>query len=49
VRLGGLDAPRKPYQHRSRPAIDPYAEVIDGWLVKDQEVPRKQRHTAQRV
>ena len=41
--------PRKPYQQRPRPAIDPYAAVIDGWLVADQQVPRKQRHTARRV
>jgi len=41
--------PRKPYQRRPRPAIDPYAAVIDGWLVADQQVPRKQRHTARRV
>jgi len=41
--------PRKPYPHRSRPAIDPWVEVIDGWLIGDQGVPRKQRHTARRV
>jgi len=31
------------------PAIDPYVEVIDSWLLADREVPRKQRHTARRV
>jgi transposase len=41
--------PRKAYVRRTRPAIDPYAEVIDGWLLADREVPRKQRHTARRV
>ena len=41
--------PRRPYPPRSRPAIDPYARVIDGWLEADREVPRKQRHTARRV
>jgi len=41
--------PRKVYQRRPRPAIDPYAAVIDGWLLADREVPRKQRHTARRV
>jgi hypothetical protein len=41
--------PRKSYPRRPRPAIDPYAEVIDGWLLADREVPRKQRHTARRV
>ena len=41
--------PRKPYPQRPRPAIDDYAAVIDGWLLADREVPRKQRHTARRV
>jgi transposase len=41
--------PRKAYPRRPRPAIDAYAAVIDGWLVADQDVPRKQRHTARRV
>lgn len=44
-----LPPPRKAYPRRSRPAIDPYVEVIDSWLVADREVPRKQRHTARRV
>lgn len=29
--------------------VDPFVEVIDGWLLADREVPRKQRHTAWRV
>jgi transposase len=41
--------PRKPYPQRPRPAIDVYAAVVDGWLLADREVPRKQRHTARRV
>jgi transposase len=41
--------PRQPYPQRPRPAIDPYAPVIDGWLLADKEAPRKQRHTARRV
>ena len=41
--------PRRPYPQRPRPAIDAYAAVIDGWLLADREVPRKQRHTARRV
>ena len=28
---------------------DPYAQVIDEWLLADRDVPRKQRHTARRV
>ena len=41
--------PRKAYPPRPKPAIDPYVQVIDGWLVADKDVPRKQRHTARRV
>ena len=41
--------PRKPYVRRHRPAIDGWAEVIDGWLLGDRDVPRKQRHTARRI
>ncbi|HVQ51104.1 MAG TPA: IS21 family transposase [Mycobacterium sp.] len=41
--------PRKTYPRRPRPAIDAYVEVIDGWLLADRDVPRKQRHTARRI
>jgi transposase len=41
--------PRKVYSQRPRPALDPYTQVIDEWLLADREVPRKQRHTARRV
>ncbi len=44
-----IPAPRKAYPRRPRPAIDAYVEIIDDWLVKDQGVPGKQRHTARRV
>jgi len=44
-----LPPPRKEYVARSRPAIDPWSQVIDGWLIGDQTVHRKQRHTARRV
>jgi hypothetical protein len=44
-----LPPPRKAYQQRPRPGLDPYAQVIDGWLLADRDVPRKQRHTARRV
>lgn len=40
---------RKGYARRSRPATDPYVEVVDGWLLADREVPVKQRHTARRI
>ena len=41
--------PRKTYPRRPRPAIEGYVEIIDGWLLEDRGVPRKQRHTARRV
>jgi transposase len=40
---------RQPYPARARPAIDSWREVIDGWLIGDQNAPRKQRHTARRI
>jgi len=44
-----LPPPRKQYPPRPRPAIEPYTEIVDGWLVADREVPKKQRHTARRI
>ncbi|CAM3308739.1 IS21 family transposase [Williamsia muralis] len=41
--------PRKAYPARGRPSMDRYADIVDGWLVADQQVHRKQRHTARRV
>ena len=41
--------PQKRYPPRPRPTIGPYAAIIDGWLLADRDVPRKQRHTARRV
>lgn len=41
--------PRKQYPSRLRPAIDPYAAIIDAWLIADQSAPVKQRHTARRI
>jgi transposase len=29
--------------------LDPYRDVIDGWLRDDLDAPRKQRHTAKRI
>jgi len=37
------------YPRRSHPAIDPYAEIVDGWLITDRDMPKKQRHTARRI
>lgn len=44
-----LPPERKTYPARRCPAIEPWVLVIDAWLIADQEVPRKQRHTARRV
>jgi len=41
--------PRKEYPPRPRPALGPYTQVIDEWLLADRDVPRKQRHTARRI
>jgi hypothetical protein len=34
--------PRKTYPARARPAINPFASVIEGWLLSDQGAPKKQ-------
>ena len=44
--VSAMPPPRKPYVARSKPSLDPWIEVIDGWLSADREVPRKQRHGA---
>ena len=44
-----VPAPRKAYPPRPRPAIGPYAAIIDGWLLADRAVPRKQRHPARLI
>lgn len=41
--------PRKEYSSRGRPAIEPWKDVIDGWLIADAAAPKKQQHTARRV
>jgi len=41
--------PRKEYPPRLRPALGPYMQIIDEWLLADRDVPRKQRHTARRI
>lgn len=40
------------YREREKqpfPALEPYLEIINGWLKGDKEVSKKQRHTAVRV
>jgi hypothetical protein len=36
-----LPPPRKQYPSRSHPAIDPYAEIVDGWLITDRDMPKR--------
>lgn len=36
-------------ERRKRPAIDRYADLVVGMLVDDRSVPRKQRHSAQKI
>lgn len=43
-----VPAPRK-VPDRVSPALGPYKDVVRGWLVADEEVHAKQRHTARRV
>ncbi|MBF0239397.1 MAG: transposase, partial [SAR324 cluster bacterium] len=38
-----------PRESQSRPVIEPYLELIDQWLLADQKIHRKQRHTARRI
>ena len=33
----------------SRSGVEPFARIVDAWLREDRALPRKQRHTAQRV
>ena len=41
-------SPRKTPVRRS-PQLEPFKEIIDGWLRADLDAPRKQRHTAKRI
>ncbi len=48
--LGSATPPQKRAPvSRPAPVLGAFHDVIDGWLVADREVPRKQRHTARRV
>ena len=40
---------RKRPERRPAPKLGLYRAIIDGWLIADREVPRKQRHTAKRI
>ncbi len=50
LRAGDLsEEPPKVGAAGPSPTIEPYREVVDGWLEEDRRVWRKQRHTAKRV
>ncbi len=51
VRQALADAvpPERKTPQRGSPVLGPYREVIRGWLAADEQLPRKQRHTARRV
>src|SRR5262249_53211442 len=34
---------------RRSPRLDPYRQIVDGWLREDLTAPRKQRHTTRRI
>ena len=34
---------------RRSPQLEPFKEIIDGWLRADLDAPRKQRHTVRRI
>ena len=44
-----IPPPRKHPAERPAPVLGPYHELVDSWLLADQEAPRKQRHTAKRI
>ena len=48
--LASAEPPRyRLSEPRPCPVMDPFREVIRGWLAGDEHAPRKQRHTATRV
>ena len=38
-----------PRQRQECPVLNPFHQIIDEWLSKDKEQPKKQRHTARRI
>lgn len=44
-----MPPPKRAPKSRPAPKLGPYRARIDEWLAADQEVPRKQRHTARRI
>ncbi|MHB1954402.1 MAG: IS21 family transposase [Sulfobacillus sp.] len=34
---------------KSHPVMGPYIDIVDTWLLEDERIPRKQRHTSKRI
>lgn len=47
--LADATPPARKIPARVAPVLGPHVATVRGWLVADQDVPRKQRHTARRV
>jgi hypothetical protein len=47
--LGDATPPPRKVPARVRPVLGAWEDVVREWLIKDKDVPRKQRHTARRV
>lgn len=47
--LNGEHWEYKERAHQPYPVLEPYLEIIDGWLKEDKKNPRKQRHTGRRI
>lgn len=41
--------PARKVPDREAPVLGPYKTIIDGWLLADQAMPKKQHHTSQRI
>jgi transposase len=39
----------KEREHQPYPVLEPFLEIIDGWLMADKAKPRKQRHSGRRI
>ncbi len=47
--LSGEPWEYKERAHQPYPVLEPYLEIIDGWLKEDKKNPRKQRHSGRRI
>ena len=47
--IRGEDTGYKARDRQPFPVLDPFRDIIDGWLLDDKQRPKKQRHTAVRI